>query len=339
MVERKKDHHFIPQSYLRRWASEEGKIWTYRILVPDDRIPEWKAQSTRGIAYHQDLYTRRDGGIDTAALEDWLNEEIEAPSVGPLEKIVAQEELSADEWSRVARFLGAQDLRTPTSYLEMKARWEQELPDLMDSVLKSVVQDLEAGKHREPSPKSYDNPTGIFNVQIEEPESREDDVGHIRAEVTIGRALWLENVKWLLNGTARVLETHHWSVVEPFGDMEWFTSDHPVVRLNYYGPDNYDLRGGWGNPGGELLMPVSPRCLLYTQIGTQHARRFQFTREQTFFVQKVLAERAFRMVFARKKTRKVRWFRPRVVDRQRFLHEQYQRRNWNQEQGVAEADA
>ena len=42
---------------------------------------------------------------------------------------------------------------------------------------------------------------------------------------------------------------------------------HPVLRLNYYKPGQYDFRGGWGNPGSEVLMPLSPRHLLYVQVG------------------------------------------------------------------------
>jgi hypothetical protein len=255
-----------------------------------------------------------------------------------LQKAIQGHDLSSEEWAVLGRFVAAQDLRTPTSYLEMKERWERTLPDLMNNVLANAVRDLKKGslRPRREGRDAFENPRGIFNVDIDSSSAHEDDAAFIRAEVTIGRALWLEGMKRLLTRTEGVLGRHTWCLAEAAHDTEWFTTDHPVMKLNFYAADRYDFRGGWGSPGTEIMMPISRRYLLYTQVGTQRPRRFRFSRGQTFAIQKMLAERALRFVFAARKIRRVAWHRPRVVDRERFLEEQEQWRKWNEQQGRAE---
>ena len=337
MSERKLDHHFVPRLYLEGWSDAEKKVWVHRLLVPDDRVPPWRRRSVRGIAYHRHLYTRRVDGRDLDEMERWLDREFETPAGEPIRKLRSGRDLTEEDWRRIAAFVAAQDLRTPSSYLEMRERWSRDLPGLMNQVLERGVRDLKRGKLKERRPDAgLENPRGIFDVRIEHPEVPGDDQAIIHAEVTIGRALWLEGMKRLLTSTAGILERHHWSIAEPADDTEWFTSDHPVVKLNYHEEGRYDFKGGWGSAGTEILFPISPRLLLYTQIGEKRPRRFQFSRIQTLTIQRILAERAFRFVFAARKIRRVSWFRPRVVDRRVFLDEQEQWRRWNEDQGEVE---
>src|SRR5699024_11588180 len=45
------------------------------------------------------------------------------------------------------------------------------------------------------------------------------------------------------------------------------TSDNPVINLNYYRKDKYDFNGGWGVDNTCIMMPLTPKHLLYTQVG------------------------------------------------------------------------
>ena len=319
------------------WSDSERKVWVHRLLVSDHRVPPWSRRSISGIAYHKHLYTQRVDGHDLDDMERWLEREFETPAAEPLRKLRAGHQLRHEEWNRVAAFVAAQDLRTPRSYLELRDKWSQEMPDLMNQVLERVVADLKQGKLRERKPDlEIEYPRGIFDVRIEPPPDPGDDQAVIRAEATIGRELWLGGMKRLLTGAAKILEGHHWSLAEPAGDSEWFTSDHPVVKLNYYQEGRYDFKGGWGSAGTEILLPISPRLLLYTQVGEERPPRFQFSRLQTLSLQRILAERAFRLIFAARKIRRVSWFRARVVDREAFHSEEEQWKRWNEEQGAVE---
>jgi hypothetical protein len=56
MPEFRKDNHYVPQLYLKQWATK-GRIQAYRLLVPHANLPLWKEHSLRGIAFHQHLYS------------------------------------------------------------------------------------------------------------------------------------------------------------------------------------------------------------------------------------------------------------------------------------------
>jgi hypothetical protein len=70
-----------------------------------------------------------------------------------------------------------------------------------------------------------------------------------------------------LTETIRKVRPHSWSIFHPYRDSEWFTSDRPVRRLRYATPDGFDRSDGWNRACCELLLPLSPRHLLYAQVG------------------------------------------------------------------------
>jgi hypothetical protein len=168
------------------------------------------------------------------------------------------------------------------------------------------------------------------------PAADRDGGAYIHAEVVVGRGLWLTSTQDLLTGVANHLATHAWSIVEPYGAAEWFTSDHPALKLNYYKDRPYDFGGGWGSKGTELMLPLSPRHLLYTKVGATAAPRFTMPRFKTFQIQRFLAERAHREIIARREERRVSWFRQRVVDAERFADEERQWKHLHEEQRRAE---
>jgi Protein of unknown function (DUF4238) len=75
-----RDNHYVPQGYLKQWASPQKRLWVYRILVSHPRVPVWKETSVRGVAYHQHLYTRLAAGRETDDFERWLDREFETPA-------------------------------------------------------------------------------------------------------------------------------------------------------------------------------------------------------------------------------------------------------------------
>lgn len=58
--------------------------------------------------------------------------------------------------------------------------------------------------------------------------------------------MWLWGIEYVLNNTAEALHRHKWTILKPYVGLSWFTSDDPVVKLNYYKVGNYDFGGGYG---------------------------------------------------------------------------------------------
>ena len=252
--------------------------------------------------------------------------------------------LSAIDWERLASFLGAQDVRTPSSYLESMERWEKTLPNRMQETLEKSVRKLEEIKSRGETiqqSSTSDNPLfkNTLKIQIHPSSEPDKEQGYIKAEVVTGRAFWLECQNLFLTKTVKVLQAHKWSIVRPAKGSQWFTSDHPVVKLNYYKDDNYNLKGGWGNKGANIFMPISPRHLLFTQIGDEFPDRFTLTTEQTRKFQSFIAERSFRSIFAREPLKIINKLRPRNIDPEAFNHELELWKKWHEQQSQAENKA
>lgn len=44
MMAFRQDNHYVARLYLKRFSSEPGHVFTYRILVADRRVPLWEAR-------------------------------------------------------------------------------------------------------------------------------------------------------------------------------------------------------------------------------------------------------------------------------------------------------
>lgn len=335
-----RDNHFVSQFHLRLWSNDGHKVWTYRTLVSHQLVPIWQSCSIRGTAFIRDLYTTIIDDQEIDEFEKWIKDEFEDPAQEVLNKVLKDEKLTSLDWERLILFLGIQDVRTPASYIEHVNRWEHSIPEILDQSLKQSVSEVEEaykeGRSIEISETKTESFKNALNIQITPSSNPQSSNAEITIKVVAGRGLWLENQQRLLKTTARVLLKHKWSIVKPSDGDHWFTSDHPVVRLNYDSDDRYDLKGGWDNPGGNIFMPLSPQHLLFTQIGDDLPDQDIFSYQTTLKIQRFLAQRAFRSIYAHKPMQIVSILRPRDVDRAAVESEKEQWKNWHNQQNEAE---
>jgi len=335
-----RDSHYVPQATLRRWSDDGYRVYAYRTLVSRAEVPEWELRPIRGLAHQQDLYTTFSGGREVDEFERWITKEYEEPGLEAVDKLLARVRMSPADWKRLARYVAAQDLRTPLTFIESMKRWEQDIPAVLEKSMRDAINELRRARAEGLGLMSEAKPNALsesfrVHIQIEPPVTPSSDQAMIRAEVTAGRDLWIASMRHLLTGVASVLGEHRWSAIEPHGQEEWPLTDHPVLRLNYYEAGQYDFGGGWGSKGSEIMMPVSPRHLLYVQIGKKAPNRFRFLLKETQLVQRLIAERAHRWVFARQPAPWVARARPRVVDQALFAAERDAWKQWPQTQAEA----
>lgn len=307
-----RNNHFVPQAYLRRWSDDGHKIYAYRTLVADSRQPLWELKSVRSVAFHRHLYTGFADGEEVDEFETWIKSEFEDPVMDVLDRVWSDSPLRRHDWERLAMFVAAQDMRTPTRFLESMERWSAEIPASLERSIRGGL--ARSCDHRRPRNGGRTDPADSLSNFIDVQTQNNGSRPTIVAKVNVGRGFWLACTRYVLTGSASIARQHKWSIVSPHGTAEWFTSDHPVLRLNYYEPGKYDFKGGWGNEGTEIMCPLTPRHLLYTQIGREAPDSFAFPAVQTNEIQRFLAERAHRWVFARNPTGAVGQFRPRRID-------------------------
>jgi hypothetical protein len=112
-----------------------------------------------------------------------------------------------------------------------------------------------------------------------------------------------------------------------------------VVRLNYYRDGKYDFKGGWGNLGTEIFLPLDPRHLLYTKVGERPPFRGSvMPRATAEMTRRIIAEHAHRFIFAASAEADVPKLHPRTVDADLLRHENEQWHRWHEEQTAAERE-
>ena len=250
------------------------------------------------------------------------------PAAPILKKACSGEKLSHKDLKILLPFVALQDVRNPARWFEFRQRAEQTLPEIMNSILLELKHLLESGQKREaPTPSARES--ALFPSRVFTETDEYQPTARVGVEMPVSRSLWLGQIRHTLTITYKVLLKHKWTILRPAIGWNWFTSDRPLVRLNYYKHRHYDFNGGWNSRGSEILFPLSPKYLLYTQIDNpsvpQHGSFC--SPEFTLLVRKIIAENAYRYIYSHYEDPLVAWHMPRIVNREKFIWEQ---KYWNQ---------
>src|ERR1700756_2834116 len=125
-----RDNHFVPQFYLKNFASTANEVHEYRTLVSHSTVAVWKPVHVAGTGYERNLYTRIVRGEEADDIEQWLNREFETPASEPLQRVLKDREPSPSDWELLTRFLASQIVRTPAFLIKNLPRWNQMAPQV-----------------------------------------------------------------------------------------------------------------------------------------------------------------------------------------------------------------
>lgn len=321
-------NHYVPQFYLKNWSQDRKKIWVYSLIVPHAKLPYWQQKSIEYIAVWNDFYTRHNGEKEVDDFEKWFNKEFETPVEPVINKLIDNNPITRQEEILLTHYVMAQDLRVPARVNFILDSAKESVKNFMDSFsLENVTkEDILNFKHR------AINDLLPINVHVD----REKQEMEMRTFV--GKSVYLYSLKFLLTSTIKKVEHYRWHVVHAADGVSFPTSDNPVILLNYYGNNNYDFKGGWGVKHVNIIMPLSPECLLFTEVGaTTESSKF-YTREWSGFFRKIIIEHAYRYVFAYEKQKGMLSINPRRVSKERFLAEKETMNGWHEYNMKAERE-
>ena len=271
----KKDNHYVPQTYLRRWMTDD-KINTYRLLVPHERCGVWKSHSPKSIAKHQHLYTYFSGANDT-----------------------------------------------------------DEIAETLESSLADIEAALKAGLPLKPAPPDESlskMPLKVFRAKTE------DGAEGIKAQALNGRKMWICQLRHVLTQTIHRLPRYRWTILHAPPTMSWPTTDNPFIRLACGADGGLSLDGGWGVPGVQLLLPLSPKHLLYACVGAKPPSRGTVLDESfARLFREAILRGANRYVFATD-TAEIDKIRPRKVSAEQCEAEAQMWATWHDTQSREEAE-
>jgi Protein of unknown function (DUF4238) len=317
-----RDNHFVPQFYLKNFATSSGTVCEYRTLVSHSNVPLWKPVNVAGTGYERNLYTRIVRGEEADDIEQWLNCEFETPAREPLHKVLSDKTLTRTDWEILVRFLASQFVRTPAFLIKNLPLWNQMTPGALNRALEDVVARLHEAKASgkriilDPAPHLE-----YFPMRTHRAELRGENKVQLGVTVVVGHALWFYVMKHALTHTIKVLHKHNWTLLEAPIGSGWFTSDDPVICVNFRTESDYDFAGGWNSPRGNILFPLTSRHIMFTEIGAgPHPSRYPSLRQAMLF-RRMIAEHAHRRVYSLGEDGRILQFRPRVVDPIAFQNE------------------
>lgn len=324
-------NHFVPECYLKRWGDSNNQICVYRTLVSHETVPVWKKYSIAAIAYHRHLYTRMVSEKESDEFEKWFDSEYETPANEVLEKVVLNQKLTVKDWLILINFLAAQDVRTPARLYEHLERSRESLPEILENTLQKLKEKLESDEAIDVAKHKVTNQNfSLLPLRVTTESVPGEKGGVIKAETYVGRSTWLHSIRHLLENTSKILLEHKWTIVKPAKGFKWFTSDNPVVKLNFTDPQNYDLKGGWGKNKGNIIFPIGPEHAMFVQIGDKPIQKgTRLSVDQTIFFRKIIAENANRMIFADSFDNEIEKILPRSVDSIQFKKEQIELKKWH----------
>ena len=317
-----RDNHYVPRLYLKNFTNSSGKLHCYRTLVSHRNVNEWKVNSPAMVASQMNLYTQTTTEGDSDEMELLLHRNFEEPGKRAIQKAIAGSQLTPEDWQSLARFTLALDVRTPVRFLENMDRWQKTFKDqMLDSASRAIDEyaTLSTEQRHQVSFTSEQANNYPVTIDIEIPTNGSPP--RLKIGATLGRQLWLLSLRGLLTGSAmETVVNHRWTILAPANGFTWFTSDNPVVRLNYYRGNQYDFQGGVGNPGSEILLPLSPRHLLYTKVGERkpNPRGTIMSVESTRTVRRILAQHAHHHIYSSCQDQELPRLRPRIVNRESF---------------------
>ncbi len=245
---RVKNQHYVPQSYLQRFCSAEGKIFVFDKVKFSDK-PEKSVfpSAVRNIASENGFYDLPpDFSADAQAVEKTFGK-VEGDAQGAINSLLEEVERDCgfdprqeERRAILGTFIALQDIRT--------LAFRQTYTQIQDSLLAKITQMHEvARKHYESKGEKVE----VQPVNLGIPVDR----------LPVVHAKTMFSPEYILQAVG-ALNSHIWLVGRNDTTQPLYTSDAPVFRHPHV--QHPLLGGGAGltSLGVEIFLPLTPRYVL-----------------------------------------------------------------------------
>ncbi len=218
-------------------------------------------------------------------------------------------------------------------------RTKQNLPEILQNISNKLEKiktknDFDKLKTKEHITRKERFPLKL-TTEIEEGAEN----GLLKIETYTGRSTWIISIKHVLESTRKILHSHKWSIIKPAKGYYWPTSDNPVVKVNYYSPGNYDLKGGWGLKKGNIIFPLSPEHAMFVQIGDRPILRgTRLSVSLTKEIIKFIVENSHRKIFSHKDDISLTFLKARTIDSKKLERENNEIKLWHESNSKLERE-
>jgi hypothetical protein len=332
----KADNHSVPKLYLKHFASADDEVHCYRTLVSRSQVPSWKKSHISSIGKQIHLYTRALADRYSDETERWLDKEFESPAEKSISKVVQDEPLSKGDYRFLVRFLIAQMVRTPAYFLRHRHKWRNFSDEEFGRIPREITSQTE-NLHSEPVEGSVDPLIDYFPISLRADPLPDNKGVKFNTRIFIGRSMWVFVMRHILTNTVALMEQHRWTILSTERDLPWFTTDDPVVCLNFRSPSNYDFEGKWNVARTIIFLPLSPRHLLFTEVGKNRFDRGEvLNRDVAKMLRRIIAEHAHRYIYSPTADKRIEQFRARIINPEELDAERQFWNEWHNQQSCDE---
>lgn len=286
----KRDNHFVSECYLNMWKGKLNKVYVCKKYIPRENYRLWTDKYPSQIGKIKNFYVRYDGEKETDDFEDLFSLGFENKLSIILKKIDNQENLTEEDKVVLYKFIATQRYKTIDGLSRIKSINERNLPNIMTN-------EIENFKFNPNSPKIESDLGEFLPIKIDF-EKVDEKSTNVVATAINGKSLWLMGLKRLLLNGDKMLSNHKWIFIKAPAKKFWYTSDNPVITLNFNNENDYNFLGGFGSKGSNIIVPISPKILMLTQIGTDFTT-FEVASEEFYnLIQKLICENATNCVYS-----------------------------------------
>lgn len=308
------NNHYVPKTYLKQW-SDGTKVYEYKLLSPHKDVPKWKKASISKTSSVNSLYLYYDKGEMNDEMEDYFSEEFEMKYTTFINKINSYVPLDDKDNDYISKLVASQYLRTLNGFRKVQEIILNQFPEIINDVVSEMEKEFyETGTLLVNENNEKDNFIPL-KVNIHDINNRKSG---LEVQSYAGKSLWIYAMKHLLDSTYKVLNNTSWCIYDAPPNFSWVTTDDPVIFLNYYERNNYDFKGGWGIENTNIIFPLSPEKLLFTQIGQVQKNYAVATYSFANTIQEYIIEHAYSKIYSNEKKHKVTKLRKRIIDEKLF---------------------
>jgi len=315
-----RNNHYLSQMYLDAWKNKNDKVEIYKLLVPNSNIPMWNQKSIRSVGSFDSIFVRLKNGKETDDIERWFNEKYETPVKEALVNAINGGRITKEEWHLLIDFLVCHIVRSPAfiiKTLEEGKKCNSIFQEIMDEISKMNIDDFVKEKQRE----TIKNNNDMFPFKMTNLGNLDEKNVLIKAETMIGKQFYLWYIIHILENTSKIFHNYKWGIIIVDEKVVLPTSDDPVICLNYNNEKDYNFDGGWGKKNCNILFPISPNKIIYTQIGMNVKSRWQVDYKMSMLFKKMIIEHSHRMIISNFKDKDVEKIKTRYVDETEFKRE------------------
>ncbi|MDD3241855.1 MAG: DUF4238 domain-containing protein [Bacilli bacterium] len=317
-----RNNHFVSQMYLEAWQNSNNKVMVYDLLVPDDKVPIWSSKSIRSVASIDSLFVRLNNNIETDDIEKWFATEYESPAKEALNKAINEERISVDEWHKLINFVACHIVRTPDFLVKILETAKRDCAPIFEEEIESISRFSEETIKESIKNMKIDINMDLFPIKCVDVGDDETGLNRlIKVETIFGKQFYLWIMKHLLEKTSKILHKHKWGIITINDKVILPTSDSPVICLNYNNENDYNFGGGWGKENSNIIFPISPNKILYTQVGIKCKPRMKVNYKMSLVFKKIIVEHSYRKVISNFKDEEITKIKPRHIDLKEFIRE------------------